>query len=72
MNMDSDSMVRIKDLKQGEFFTLKPIAHPNERQVFVRREYDRSERKYWAQRWSDISDGKYIKGDTRVYTDFIF
>ena len=62
----------IKDLKKGEFFTLKPIAEPKESQVYIRGEYDRSERKYWAQKFSDIGDGKYLDGNRTVYTDFTF
>lgn len=63
---------KIKDLKNGEFFTLKPIAEPSESQIYVRGEYDRSERKYWAQKFSDIGDGKYLDGNRTVYTDFTF
>lgn len=63
---------KIKDLKRGEFFTLKPIAEPKESQVFIRGEYDRSERKYWVQKWNDIGDGKYLDGNRTVYTDFTF
>ena len=64
--------MKIKELKPGEFFTLRPIAEPKESQVYVRREYDRSERKYWVQRFGDISDGKMMSGDRNVYTEFIF
>ena len=62
----------MKELKKGELFTLKPIANPRENQVFIRSDYDRSERKYWATKWTDIGDGKYIAGDREVYTDFEF
>lgn len=67
-----DDCVRMKDLKRGDFFTLRPISEPKENQVYIRGEYDRSERKYWAQKWSDISAGRYLKGDTVVYTEFTF
>lgn len=62
----------VKELKEGEYFTFKPIAEPKESQVYIRGEYDRMERKYWAQRFSDISAGKYVDGDKEVFTDFIF
>lgn len=64
--------VHMKDLKRGDFFTLRPISEPRESQVYIRGEYDRSERKYWAQKWCDISAGRYLKGDTIVYTEFTF
>lgn len=62
----------MKELKKGEWFTLKPIQNPRESQVYIRSDYDPSERKYWATKWSDIGDGKYISGDREVYTDFEF
>ena len=62
----------IKDLKIGEYFTLKPIAEPTEKQVFVRGEYDRSEKRYEATRFDNISMSRLLKPDTIVYTDFIF
>lgn len=36
----------VKQLKQGEYFTRKPIAEPKENQVYIRGEYDRSTKKY--------------------------
>ena len=68
----AEKIRHMKDLKIGEFFTLKKTKEPKESQVYVRDEYDRSERKYWAKKWSDISAGKFISGDTRVYTEFTF
>lgn len=62
----------IKDLKKGEWFTLKPIAEPKPSQVFIRDEYDRSERKYIAVYWADICRCRSLKPSTPVYTDFIF
>ena len=62
----------VKELKRGEMFTLRPIEEPRESQVFIRGEYDRSERKYWCDRFSDISDGKFLSGTKEVYQDFVF
>lgn len=62
----------IKDLKKGEFFTLKPIEEPKESQVFIRGDYDRSEKKYECGKFSDISAYRMFKGDKVVYTDFTF
>lgn len=63
---------KLKDLKQGEYFTLKPIAFPSESQVYVRDEYDRSEKKYWIYKWSDVNAGRFMKGEKEVFTDFTF
>lgn len=64
--------MKLKDLKIGEYFTLKPIEEPKESQVYIRGKYDRSEKKYSCIKFSDISFEKMINGDKEVYTDFIF
>lgn len=65
-------MKQLKDLKKGEYFTLKPIAEPTEKQVYIKGDYDREERKYDCGRFHDISLNKMLKGTTTVYTDFTF
>ena len=62
----------IKELKCGEYFTLKPIAEPTEKQVFVRGYYDRSEKRYVATRFDNIAMSRLLKPDTLVYIDFTF
>ena len=65
-------MRKIKDLKCGEFFTLKPIAEPRESQIYVRGEYDRSAKKYACGKFDDIASCRNFSGEKEVYTDFIF
>lgn len=62
----------IKDIKRGEFFTLSNINHPSESQVWVRDEYDRSEKKYLAHKWDDVNHFRSFRGDFVIYTEFIF
>lgn len=62
----------VKDLKKGEWFTIKPIAYPLDRQVYIRDEYDRSSRKFACGRCDDISYFREFKGDRIVYTGFIY
>lgn len=64
--------MKLKDLKLGEYFTLKPIEYPTESQVYVRGEYDRSEKKYDCGKFSDISYSRMFDGNKEVYTDFTF
>ncbi len=64
--------MKLKDLKIGEYFTLKPIEEPTESQVYIRGEYDRTERKYDCGKFSDISFSRLLKGDKEVYTEFTF
>lgn len=65
-------MKKLKDLKQGEWFTLKPIEYPKESQVYIRGEYDRTAKKYDCGKFSDICYTRLLKGDIPVYTDFTF
>lgn len=62
----------IKDLKKGEFFTRKAIDNPTETQVWIRGDYDRSEKKYEATRFDDINRTMLFKPSTPVYTEFVF
>ena len=64
--------MKLKDLKIGEYFTLKPYSEPTEKQVYIRGEYDRTERKYDCGKFCDISYSRYLKGNTEVYTEFTF
>lgn len=64
--------IKMKELKKGEWFTMKPVEQPKESQVYIKSDYDRSEKKYWATKWTDIGDGKYVDGNKLVYIDFEF
>ena len=67
--------MKLKELKKtapDNWFTLKPIAEPKDTQVYIRGCYDRSEKKYWCYKFSDINSGRFISGEKEVYTDFIF
>lgn len=70
--MNGGKIMTVKDLKIGEYFTLKPINEPTEKQVYIRGEYDRTEKKYECGKFSDISYTRYLNGNTVVYTDFTF
>ena len=67
-----EGMRKIKDLKNGEFFTLRKIDEPKDSQVYIRGEYDRSLRKYSCGKFDDISACRNFPGDKEVYTDFCF
>ena len=62
----------LKDLKPGEWFTLKPYEEAKESQVYIREEYDREEKKYWCGKFCDTSYCRLLKGSTPVYTEFTF
>ena len=62
----------IKDLKLGEWFTLKPIEEPNVNQVYVRDFYCRSEKKYVCFKFSDGGSSRLFRGDKVVYVGFTF
>lgn len=64
--------VKLKDLKKGEYFTLKPIEEPTESQVYIKGDYERSDKKYCCEKFSDMNSWRMLKGDKEVYTDFYF
>ena len=66
--------MKLKELKRGEYFTRKSLKEQEARpsQVYIKENYDRSTKKYWCQKWDDISKGIELKGDTEVYQDFVF
>ena len=64
--------MKLRDLKKGEYFTIKPITEPKESQVFIKGDYDREEKKYCCGKFDDISASKNFDGNKEVYTDFIF
>lgn len=64
--------MKLKELKKGDFFTLKNIENPKDSQVYIKQEYDKSEKKYFCGKFDDISAGKYISGEKEVFTDFTF
>ena len=62
----------LKQIKQGEMFTLKPLEYPKETQVYTKGEYDRTEKKFACEKWWNISECRWLKSSTVVYIDFIF
>ena len=64
--------MKIKELKKGDFFTLRPIAAPTESQVWIRGDYDRSQRKFEATRFDDASMSRMFQSTREIFTDFMF
>lgn len=57
----------IKDLKKGDYFKLKENG-----KVYVRDEYDRSEKKFGYYDFDDINNYHSAKGTKEVITEFTF
>lgn len=66
--------MKLKDLKKGDFFTLKSHGekHVTDSQVYIKGEFDRTEKKYDCGRCDDISYSRYFDGNKTVYTDFVY
>lgn len=64
--------MKLKDLKKGEYFTIKQIEYPTENQVYIKGDYDKSDKKYCCGKFNDISAYRMFKGNKEVYTEFIF
>ena len=64
--------MKLKELKKGDWFTIRPIKEPKEIQVYIRGEYDRTDKKYACGKFNDISASRLFDGNKEVYTDLIF
>lgn len=64
--------MQIRDLKKGAYFTFRPIEEPQEKQVWVRGDYDRSMKKYSVYKFSDTNWEIFVKGNKECYIDFTF
>lgn len=65
----------IKDLKKGDFFTLKNYGEEvevKEGNVWVRGDYDKGSKTYSCCKYSDVNHEHFFKGTKEVYIDFIF
>lgn len=62
----------IKELKKGDYFTIKSIENPTDKQVYIRGDYDRSSKKYFCGRCDDICYERSFKGDKEVFVDFVY
>ena len=62
----------LKELKKGDWFTLKEIEFPKESQVYIRGEYDRSSKTYSCIKWNDMNEERFFKGTKKVFTEFTF
>lgn len=59
----------IDKVKRGDFFKLS--TKPNGK-VYVKDEYDRSEKAYWCYEYEDVNSGRYFKKGKIVYTGFTY
>lgn len=67
--------IKVKELKKGEFFTLKDVTGSTfipDSVVWVRGEYDRSSKKYECYKYDDVNHFSYLRAERVVYTDFVF
>lgn len=64
--------ILLKNVKLGDYFTLRPFEQPKESQVYVRSDYDRETKKYEIYKFANICDFRMMRGDRIVYVDFIF
>lgn len=64
--------VLLRNVKNGDYFTLRPVEEPKESQVYVRGDYNRDVKKFDVSKFSDVNDWRLMRGDRIVYVDFIF
>ena len=61
----------LKNVKPGDWFTLKPIPEPKESQVWIKGGYNRADRDYTCERYNGGGE-RFFKPDRKVYVDFYF
>lgn len=64
--------MKLKEVKKGDYFTLKRIDYPKDSQVYVKGDYDFSKRCYVCHAFNDINKFRCFKGDKIVFQDFTF
>lgn len=66
--------IKIKDLKQGDYFTLKDYGEleVNENVVWVRGSYDIGSKTFSCCKFEDVNHEHFFKGNKVVYTDLYF
>ena len=62
------NITELKDLSNGDFFQLKP----NAKKVWVKGEYDRSQKKYSCINAENINDERFFKADQVVWLGFTY
>lgn len=64
--------MELRKLKPGQYFTLKRIEYPDEKQVWVKGPYDRESKSFFCHRFDDCCLERQMKASKKVFTDFIF
>lgn len=62
----------LKNLPNGEFFRLVDKNGNVSKKTYIKDGYDRSVKKYEVTNAEDTNDFRYIKGDKKVTTEFIY
>ena len=57
----------VRECRQGEFVRLN-----NSERVYIRRDYDRTTKKFYLQAFDDVSYWRLVPGDKIVRTGFTF
>lgn len=58
----------IRELKQGDYFTLKPRnGELKESQIWVRAHYDRTSKTYSAYNYADVNRERFFKPTKQVF-----
>ena len=65
---DYMEQVQIKDVKKGDYFRRKPDA----KTVYIRGQYDRTEKDYSCIDDMDINREIFLKGSTKVWVGFTY
>lgn len=62
----------LKDIKKGDYFTVRPIDTPRESQVWVKGGYVHSIKAYSCHRFDDVNIETFLSPTKTVFVDFTF
>ena len=63
----------LREIKKGDFFTLKPVENPSDSQVYIKGDYDRATKRFDCVKCSDVwGNGRALKGSQVVYINFTY
>ena len=65
-------MKQLREIKKGDYFTLKEITELKESQVYIKGDYDKASKTFSVCKFSDVNSERFIKADKQVYTEFTF
>ena len=63
---------QLRELKKGEWFTIKELESPDESQVWVKDHYNRDDKTFTCHCFGDVNRERFFKANKAVFVGFTF